>query len=180
MLLVLCLLATIRHPEPAVPFLSWDACPFECCAYGRWTATKTVTVRSRRSETAPVAFTVHRGETVAATTGVVVTTVLGIVRATRPLTLGESRIRVAVPRGDRFYILHYQGEGTYVFWYQGRKYSDARYITPTSRAPVIVPASGVELLRAPEWSWWIKVKNQRGQSGWILGNRGFDGSDSCS
>jgi hypothetical protein len=165
---------------PAVPYFSWNACPFECCRYGNWTALRDVTVRARRSTTAPAAFVVRKGERVRAVTGVVVTRRLGVVRALKPLSLGEGRHHVQVRAGQSFYILHYWGEGYFAFWFDGATYSDARYITPTSTEPHALPGAGVELVVTPKWEWWVRLRTSRGRTGWVSGNRGFDGSDSCA
>src|SRR5690348_4997611 len=62
------------------------ACPFECCRYGRWTATSSVAIRRARVAGAPIAFRVAAGETVDALTGVVVTTQPGRGRVLKALT----------------------------------------------------------------------------------------------
>lgn len=173
------LLAASGSHAPAVPYSSWNACPFECCTYGVWTAQKEVLVRSRRSMKAPAAFVIRKGERVNAAYGVVVTRRLGVVRALRPLTLGEGTKHAQVRAGESFYVLHYWGEGYYSFWFDGATYSDSRYITPTAKEPQVIPGAGVELLATPDWQWWVHVKTRRGRAGWVLGNRAFDGSDAC-
>jgi hypothetical protein len=162
-----------------VPHFSWDACPFECCTYGRWTATRDVTVYTRRSTSAPKAFTIPRGTKIVAVTGVVVTTKAGRVRTLRALTLGEGRKRVDVPAGEMISILHYLGEGYYSFWYRGETYADGRLVEPTASGPKVFGGAAVELLAAPEWEWWVKVKRRNGRVGWVVGNAGFDGADAC-
>ena len=174
MLALVLLAVTLR-----APVLTWNACPFECCTYGQWTALRDIHVFTNRSEKAPRKFTLHRGDKVT-TSGVVITKRLGIMRATQKITLGDGPIRTTVPAGERFYVLHYLGEGQYSFWYEGKRYTDGGYLSPTRHDPRVVPASGAELIQVPVWEWWVRVKTARGATGWVLGNRGFDGSDRCS
>jgi hypothetical protein len=178
---LLFLVALVSDPQsvPHQPFLDRAACPFECCKYGQWVATKDVKSFSFHSTRSLASKVVRKGERVLAQTGVVVTTRLGRMVAMRSIQLGEGRKRVEVPKGDVFYVLHYLGEGSFAFWYNGETYSDSRYLEPTSREPRSIEGSGASLLQAPEWEWWIQIRRSTGRTAWVKGNGGFDGADAC-
>jgi hypothetical protein len=179
LLLLVALARTGSFPAPQEPYLDWGACPFECCKYGRWIATRDVPSFSSRTTSSPAPSVIRKGERVVAETGVVVTTRLGRMVATRPIQLGEGRRRVAVPEGAVFYVLHYWGEGYFAYWYNGETYSDPRYLEPTSREPRAIGGSGALLLQTPEWAWWVRIRTRAGRTAWVQGNQGFDGADGC-
>ena len=62
-----------RSAGPPLPFVVEDACPFEGCVFRPWVVGRRVVVRTRRSKTAPIAFTVNRWDWVRAVTGVLIT-----------------------------------------------------------------------------------------------------------
>ena len=154
-----------------MPFLDWGACPFECCAYGSWTATQPTNVLARRSTAAATAFQLDQGEQVTALTGVVVTTSAGRLRARTNVVLGEGREAVSLRRGDLIYILHYLGEGYDLLWYNGHTLSDQ--IEP------IESFGELELLEPARTEWWVKVKNRAGRIGWSAHPEDFGGKDVC-
>ena len=179
LVLLVALVRTGVSSMPHEPYLDWGACPFECCKYGRWVATKDVRSFSSRTAGSPKPVVVRKGERVVAQIGVVVTTRLGRMVATRPIQLGEGRKRVAVPEGAIFYVLHYWGEGYFAYWYNGETYSDPRYLEPTSGEPRSIEGSGARLLQTPEWEWWVRIRTRTGRIAWVQGNGGFDGADAC-
>jgi hypothetical protein len=179
LLLTIALAGTGASEAPPEPYMNWGACPFECCQYGRWLATRDVTSFPSRTADARVAEVVRKGEWVTAETGVAVTTRLGRMSATRPIQLGQGRKRTTVPQGDVIYILHYKGEGYFAFWYNGETYSDSHYLEPAAHGPRPVEQSGVQLLQTPEWEWWVRIRTRTGRTRWVPGNSGFDGADAC-
>jgi hypothetical protein len=170
--------ATASPPEtPKLPFYDWGACPFECCTYQEWEAEKAVTAYSQRSETSPPAFSVAKGEKIRAVTGVVITTRPGVVRlrsAGKYGYLATSKVpepQRSLQSGEFIYTLHYEGEGSYLFWYKGKTYSDG------------IGDSGdddhFEVLSQPEYVWWAKLKNAAGTIGWTNKMEAFAHVDRC-
>src|SRR5215831_4068905 len=122
-----------------------------------------------------VAFRIRQGEVVEALTGVVVTRKPGVVEITETQTFGD----VTIPQGAVVYILHFEGEGSDFFWYRGRALSGELYADVVSEPTLGYPRRVRSL---PITEWWVKVKNSRGQTGWILNSvtsEGFDGMDAC-
>ena len=60
--------------RPPMPLEGAGACPFEGCRFGAWTARETVVARRSRSASGARSFSVRKGETVTALTGVLVIT----------------------------------------------------------------------------------------------------------
>ena len=160
------------QPVPPDPYESWGVCPFECCTYREWAADADIPVHQERSDQSRVLFRLRAGERVDALTGVVVTRHPAAIRIDRPVRDGYSkngdRPLLSLNRGDVVYILAPLGEGSYLFWYQGKVYR-----------------SGIDLAAMPgvegkgmTLTWWKQVRNQSGKTGWTKSER-FQNTDAC-
>jgi len=160
---------------PPLPYEHWGACPFECCTYRKWTSRADLNARPNRDNRSPVAFRIRKGEVVEAVTGVVVTRKPSIVEITETTTFGN----VTIPKGRLVYTLHFEGERSDFFWYQGQALSGELYAEVVSEPTLEYPRRVRSL---PVTEWWVNVKNNRGQTGWILNSatsEAFDGMDAC-
>jgi hypothetical protein len=157
---------------PALPFYDWNACPFEGCAYRRWTARKPIVVydtwkAGRRSVTK-----LSKGEKVVGLTGVVITIRPGVVRMDRDLA------EVGLQRGDAILVYTNQGEGVASAWFKGRFYPE--FDLSFARGPA---DSGCLARRCAgiytdgKYSWWARIKTRRGVIGWVMAAGTFDGQD---
>ncbi len=61
-----------------MPFRDVGACPFECCTYREWRATKDTVLLKNMSGGSTAVFKVRKGEKVEGVTGIVITTKAGI------------------------------------------------------------------------------------------------------
>ena len=157
---------------PKLPFTDPGACPFECCQYGEWTASLSQRAYKSSSKESGLAFTVRPGEKAQALTGVVVTRKAGIV-----IVRKETKFyKVTLPAGAKLFVLHSEGEGDYLFWYKGATHSAELYVESVHEGNVQYPW---DVLSLPQTEWWVKVRNQRGATGWILNPREFRGMDGC-
>lgn len=157
---------------PPLPYESWGVCPFECCTYREWTARADIPVHQGRSEQSPVLFHLRPDEKLDAVTGVVVTkraaTVI-IDKAVRDgYVNGDEHPRLSFRSGDRVYALAPLGEGTYLFWYQGKVYRSGLDLG------ALTLAAGKEL----RMTWWKQVKNKAGKIGWTASEH-FSNADAC-
>ena len=149
---------------PPTPYYDWGACPFECCTYRDWYATSAITAYSTRSESSASAFSLAKGEKVRALTGVVVTTRYGVTKLIAPSKVGYSKSSktpeavLDLPSGEVLFTLHYEGEGSYLFWYRGNTYSDD--VGDPGDPPQF------EVVSKPDYVWWVKIKNAKGIVGW--------------
>lgn len=158
---------------PPVPYLDWGACPFECCKYGTWTALKDIPVYSARDAGKRPVATLHNGEKVAVTTGVVITLKAGEVELLEEKTLGEGHApRLTIPKGDRIYPLHYQGEGYELFWYRGT--ASSSFIGATKPGTLY---DGFRVVSAPVDEWWVRVSTRDGRKGWVRMRGGLFGDN---
>jgi hypothetical protein len=163
-----------------MPYVDRGACPFEGCVYRDWKATARVEA-VELSRTKPwtssgrVLFTIAPGETVTAVTGVVVTTVPG--KATR---FGGPNAK-----DDVIYLLTYHGEGVYTAWVNGTVVRDF-YITNFEQPDL--PGAGYsacvrtqtcdgKVLSYAQKTWWVQLRNAKGQIGWTDQAQCFDGRD---
>jgi hypothetical protein len=177
-------LAPSQHKQPSPPsrYEDFGACPFECCTYRRWSVSAETLLYKSRSANSPVAFRVRKGEHVVGLTGVVITLKPGkalVKKATTLGLIGERQVRVKA--GDILYLLHYEGEGVYKFWFRGRIYEAQMPFAPDLIKSTDDPAQAyLQQLSEPETVWWVKVKNRRGQVGWSKQDDHFGDMDSCA
>lgn len=153
-----------QDEEPPTPFEDQGACPFECCVYREWFAEGNLKALKDRKEGSPVAFEVKEGEKVTALTGVVVTTKPGTARVKKPVVIQDMRAN----SGETVYLLTYRGEGVYTVWYKGRFVENLDVM------------EDIEILNKPESVWWVKIKNNKGQTGWTNQPDKFGNKDRCS
>jgi hypothetical protein len=117
-------------------------------------------------------FHLHDQEKLHALTGVVVTEKAGVVRIDKALQDGDvkgiDKPQLTLKAGDIVYVLSPLGEGSYLFWYQGKVYT-----------------SGVELAAMPgvdgkdaRMTWWKQVENKAGKRGWTTSDK-FSNADAC-
>lgn len=160
-------LAAQAQGGPRLPYSDAGACPFECCTYRNWTANKDTTIYSQMRDGSARAFIARKGETVRGVTGVVITTRAGIATVTANTTIGP-RNNIRVRKGETLYLLTYQGEGFFKVWYKGRVITD-----------VEIDDTKIKATRQPESTWWVKIRNKRGQVGWSRLPDNFDNKDQC-
>ncbi len=151
--------------QPKLPYRDVGACPFECCTYRDWLATKPITVFKIMKAGSPIAFKLKKGEKVSGVTGVVITSVAGKVRVSKSQTLLNSEVKVK--KGETLQILTYLGEGYYRFWYKGKVFDEDAF------------TDGLKILTRPKSVWWVKIKNRKGQIGWAISDGNFGNQDQC-
>ena len=168
---------------PPPHYADWGACPFECCTYREWTVQSYTAFYKDRTTSSPIVFRVRRGGQVIGLTGVVITIKPGKAVIKKATTLGEGTRKVRVKAGDILYLLHYQGEGYYKFWFQGEVYEEQMPSAPDQvNQNQSDPDNGnqyIHTITEPETVWWVKVKNRQGQAGWSKQTEHFGNMDAC-
>lgn len=155
--------AAMNPQFPPIPYEDQGVCPFECCTYRRWIAAKNTAIQLDRNGNSPALFNINKGEWVSALTGVVITTVPGKAKVLRPTTING----IQAKNGEIVYLLTYQGEGIYETWYKGKKWKP------------YPDMSALEIMESPESTWWVQIKNNKGQVGWSKEPDNFDNRDAC-
>src|SRR5215831_8430955 len=74
-----------KAPQPRLPKIDRNACPFEGCQFGRWTARQPVQLYSTWKAGRRQIRRVRRGESVSAITGIHVTFEPSRIRVTAPI-----------------------------------------------------------------------------------------------
>jgi len=144
-----------EHKPPNV-YIDKGACPFECCTYREWVALANVTLLDIPNGKKVVGH-IKKGEKVLALTGEVHCVPL------RVIAKGDEP-DAGVKAGDTIYILHYEGEGYYKVWYDG-KLVDIQNFSDNARQP--------------KSTWWVKLKTRSGVIGWTVEHRNFGNQDAC-
>lgn len=150
--------------EPSRLDVAEGACPFECCTYGRWAATRSVHLLTVPRASAGVVATVSPGDSVTAETGEVHT------RAA-PFVFGADRDGFA--KGDTVWVLDYQGEGRFRVRYRGSTVPADLGFSPYG-------ARGRSMLEEYRSVWWVRIKLDNGVVGWTAYPEAFAGRDACS
>lgn len=142
--------------KPPIPFIDVGACPFECCTYRQWTVVKRVAVFDR-PKGEKLVETLYNGDIVRGLTGEVISV---------PVSMKADRDVPDTPikKGDTFYVLHYDGEGYWKVWLDGK-------ITFVHESVMDFPK--------PKAEWWVKIKDSHGTVGWALSKSNFAHQDVC-
>jgi hypothetical protein len=127
-------------------------------------------------------FVVQPGEKVTALNGKVITRQFGIIKALKRLvfddvdtrTVPYSSHKLEIPAGAVLYVLHEQGEGYCLYWYNGAVHSQDLYAETVHKGTDAFPWDVVSL---PKTEWWANIKNHDGRTGWVLNPTNFRGID---
>jgi SH3-like domain-containing protein len=182
-----------RGGVPPVPYVEMDACPFECCQYRDWRASRPITAQDgwddpRNTSRRKTAFGIPRGDTVTAMTGLIMTTKAGHLRVSKDATLTSVPSRfpkqapetVSLHAGDTVYLLVPHGQNNYTIWFDGRVFEavDLNDAIVNAMAQTAIPPK--EIFEQPAYEWWVRVRNQQGDVGWTDRARDFTGANACS
>lgn len=164
---------------PKLPIETPNACPFEGCTFGTWTARKSLTMRRTRSGRGSKAFTLRAGEPVSALTGVLVIERAGRVEFRERTNLPSEDGMVTVAPGETLYLLGYKGEGFTDAWFKGKTYRGldgamAFFNALCDTRPERCTGRIVERVRS---TWWVQIRNAEGLVGWTNQAEEFDGKD---
>jgi hypothetical protein len=89
-------------------------------------------------------------------------------------TVPYTSLKVEVPAGAVLYLLHEEGEGYCLYWYNGATHSQDLYAETVHKGNDDFPWDVISL---PRTEWWVNVKNHNGRTGWVLNPRDFRGMD---
>ena len=154
LVLVFAIVATAADGPPN-PYIDLGACPFECCLYREWRATKPLMLMDQPHGTRVVGR-LRAGERVNAITGQTQSVPLAM---QSPIDVPEAGIRA----GDQIFLLHYEGEGFWAVWFRGK----------------VADAELGQVKRVPKSEWWAKVRTTRGVVGWVRAENNFQNQDGC-
>jgi hypothetical protein len=161
------------QPAPKLPFFDWNACPFEGCTYGKWTATKAIKVFDSWKSDAKVIATLRPAAVVTGLSGVVITYKPGKIRVDDDLP------QYGLRRGDSILTYTYRGEGYSAVWFKGRFYRqfDIGFTKWPDGSGCGSGCAGTYVDLGKN-VWWAKVRTKSGITGWVNMNEAdFSGVD---
>jgi hypothetical protein len=143
--------------EPPDPFIDYGACPFECCTYREWKAESNHPLYEKPH--GRVIGTVKKDTTVQALTGETISRPVPFVYPQDSMTTS------GIKKGEKVYLYHAEGEGSWIIWYRGKVMED-------SIGSLFTGANGVkefdeQVLKRDRTEWWAKVKLPDGRVGWV-------------
>jgi hypothetical protein len=148
-------------PEPALPVIDVNACPFEGCRFGTWLVTRPTTIYDTWKRHRKIQGRLEKGTTVTALTGVHITLQPDRIKVTRAIA------GLGVQPGDIILRYMYIGEGLADIWAKGRwvKEYDCSFVTEPDGSGCTRDCSA-RVITAGRKEWWVKVKDPRGAAGW--------------
>ncbi|MDA1234379.1 MAG: hypothetical protein O3A53_06235 [Acidobacteria bacterium] len=168
-------LASIERPPEY--YVADNACPFECCMYGEWTALEPKTLY-RAPESAEAIGAVEANQTVEALGGEM------RLRPTPVLVRFAGVEGLTAKAGDIVFLLDYSGESFGNVWVDGEVQSASGF-GARENCPSPNQECWGEVLRpedAGNWRngvWWIEIKTKDGTIGWTSEADHFTGADAC-
>lgn len=151
--------------RPPAEYVATGACPFEGCQYGRWTATKAVTLYDRPGGAALPAR-LAKGDVVTAEGGEVRATPVRAVVA----KAGPEDVARGLTEGSVVYALYPLGEGAVMVWKDGKTIDTS--LDVELRFDPALPETGLPYV------WWAKVKRADGSTAWVKdASADFSGTD---
>ncbi len=189
-LLLLALFATAQQnsiprvkasvPEPKLPVVSYDACPFEGCIFREWTVTKRSTIYSTWQDHRRVLGRLTKGERVQGLTGVYVT------REPDRFLVKRAISYLSLRSGDEILQYMESGEGYADLWANGVWHKDFDWgqtdgsvvtLTDGGFTSPLVLGDNVTLVRHGIKEWWAQVRTANGKTGWVLVQDNFSHMD---
>jgi hypothetical protein len=174
-LLLLSLLCAVADPPPQiVP----NACPFECCQFGKWTALEEVKLVDKPGSTTTVA-TIPKGEKVTAITGE---------QHIVPLRIEVLRDHGRFKKGDVIHLLGHEAECGLAYSLNGVRVEQTG--TDDDCLNDFLPEELTKCVGNSCWGrlfgsvadadvWWVKIRTKAGKQGWTRETEKFGGTDRC-
>ena len=161
-------------PEPRLPVIDDNACPFEGCTFRKWIVNQNTSLYSTWMDGRKAVSTLQKGQIVTGLTGV-------------HITIQPDRIQVLKPipdlgfqRGD--IILRYMnvGEGFANIWAKGQWHEEYDVTFVAEKDDPDCPDCPAKVTVAGRKEWWAQVKTAQGATGWAKVDDQFDCIDSLS
>jgi hypothetical protein len=154
-------------PEPKLPVIDYNACPFEGCVFRKWTVTKRCTIYDTWQDSRKTLGYLNKGEEVQGLTGVHITRMPDRFLVTQPIPY------LSLKAGD--VVLQYAewGEGAADLWAKGvwHKGFDWGQVDGTDGGvnALVFRDDNIILVRHGIKEWWVEVRRIAGQTGWAAG-----------
>ncbi len=161
-----------NNAEPKLPVIDPNACPSEGCTFREWTVTKESTLYSSWQDGRTEVGRLKPRDKVIGLTGVHIT------RKPDRILVKQAIPELSLKPGNVILRYMYVGEGYANIWAKGEwhKEYDSSFITErdgsgcSEGCAAVVAQDGVK-------EWWVQVKVDNGQTGWVLARDNFEGMD---
>jgi len=191
-LLLLAMLVVAQHtpdpkstessiPEPKLPVIDYNACPFEGCIFREWTVTKHSTIYNTWRDNRKPVGQLTKAEKVQGLTGVYITRKPDRFLVKQPIPY------FSVKAGDSILQYGEWGEGCADLWANGAWHknfdwgqTDDGDATPTDAGftpPLVLSEDNVSPIQHGLKEWWVQVRRANGQTGWVLAEGNFGHMD---
>src|SRR5579864_705729 len=160
-----------KAAKPALPKIDENACPFEGCQFGRWTATDEVQLFSTWKEGRRPVTTISKGDAVTAITGIHITFEPSEFEVTAPMP------SYGLKPGDIVFGYMNHGEGYFSAWFNGY------WVDEFDGSGISSPNGGcnrnctAKQVKEGHVEWWVQIKTKDGTIGWTKDTDKFDGKD---
>lgn len=160
-------------PEPSLPVIDENACPFEGCSFRKWVVNRDVELFSTWEEGRKPVSKVSKGQIVTGETGVHVTWEPDRIQVQQPIA------ELQVEPGDIILRYMYLGEGFANIWAKGRwwKGYDCTFVVEKD-ARGCVWGCAAKVVAEGRRDWWVRVRTSQGSVGWAKEENQFDCMDS--
>jgi hypothetical protein len=160
-------------PEPTLPVIDENACPFEGCTFRKWVVIRDVELFSTWKEGRQPVAKVSKGQIVTGETGVHVTWEPDRIQVQEPIP------KLQVETGDTILRYMYLGEGFANIWAKGRwwKEYDCSFIVEKNGRGCL-RGCAAKVVADGRKDWWVRVRTSQGSVGWTKAEDQFDCMDS--
>jgi len=160
-------------PEPSLPVIDENACPFEGCSFRKWVVSRDAELYSTWEEGRKAVGKVSKGQIVSGETGVHVTWEPDRIQVQQPIA------ELQVEPGDTILRYMYLGEGFANIWAKGRwwKEYDCSFIVEKNHAGCL-RGCAAKVVAEGRRDWWVRVRTTEGVVGWTKAEDHFDCMDS--
>jgi len=162
-------LAPQKALKPSLPKINENACPFEGCQFGAWTATDGVQLYSTWKGDRNPAVKISKGEPVTALTGIHITFEPDEIQVTAPIP------QYALKPGDTVFGYRNLGEGFFNAWFNG--YWVEEFDGSGVDGFGCEKKCNAKLLKPGHSEWWVEIQTRDGAVGWTQETTKFDGKD---
>ena len=158
-----------KRAKPPLPKIDENACPFEGCQFGKWTAQQPVQLYSVWTSDRKPLRSLEKNESVDAMTGIHVTIEPSEIQVTAPMPEYDLK------PGDTIFEYMYLGEGVFNAWFNGFWVEDF----DGSRVSGLGCNRNctAKLMKEGRTEWWVKIKTSDGTIGWTNETQKFGGTD---
>ena len=157
-----------QAPKPTLPKIDQNACPFEGCQFGKWTARKPVRLFSTWKHERTLRRKLAKGDVATALRGIHITFAPSEISVTAPIP------QYGLDPGDTVFGYMNLGEGFFNAWFKGMWVEE---FDGSGVVPGCTRDCSAKLVKPGSFEWWVQLRTRDGMTGWTRETDSFDGKD---